>query len=142
MQVRQPWHFLVSTRRYPFEAGTGSIMVQPPNPTPITKIPDALRKSLREHVMPALFITFLLVLSPTRNTSVYAFVHNGNSIPYNVRLSLLTGIPDSIAIRIFATGDKHDFLFNSILRAVSQSHGLLNHAPCVFAFCRKRRHFL
>ena len=44
MQVRQPWHFFVSTRRYPFEAGTGLRVVQPPNPTPITIMPDALRK--------------------------------------------------------------------------------------------------
>jgi hypothetical protein len=74
MQVTQPWHFLVSTRRYPFEAGTELRLVQPPNPTPITKIPDALRKSLRENERPAFFRSSLIVVSPTCNSSAHEFL--------------------------------------------------------------------
>ena len=49
IQLTQPWHFLVSTRRYPSAAGIDLPgMIQPANRTLITAIPEAFRKSLRE----------------------------------------------------------------------------------------------
>jgi hypothetical protein len=60
MHVWQPWHFFVSTRRYPFEAGTPLPVAQLPNPTPITTIPDSFKKSLRENSFAAFSVFFVL----------------------------------------------------------------------------------
>ena len=46
MQVMHPWHFLVSTRRYPFDAVPPFKIAQLPTPTLITTIPEVLRNTL------------------------------------------------------------------------------------------------
>jgi hypothetical protein len=88
MQVAQPWHFLVSTSRYPSAAGIDLPgMVQPANCTLITAIPEAFRKSLREipesRFTRSLSFRLLIIYIPLKSIAVLSkenHIHTYNVI--------------------------------------------------------------
>ncbi len=63
IQDRQPWHFFVSTRRYPSEAGMAATAssnqtspgAKPTTPAPTAALPVSFKNFLRETVLPPPF---------------------------------------------------------------------------------------